>query len=68
MRLNYKQIERQHLMDVAAYQYLADWYGPHVPYKNKALVNYIVWCVQNGVSEEELKKYLKKTYDISPAL
>jgi hypothetical protein len=64
MRLNYKQIERQEPIDLGAYQYLADWYGPHVPYKNDPLVRYLVWCVKNGVDEKEFKQFVKKTYDI----
>ncbi|MNJ59419.1 hypothetical protein D3C77_551020 [compost metagenome] len=64
MKLNYKQIERQQPIDIAACQYLSDWWNPSVPYLNPSLVRYLVWCVQNGVDEKEFKQYAKKTYDI----
>lgn len=64
MRLLYKVIARQEPIDIAAYQYLSDWWNPSVPYLNPALVRYLVWCVKNGVDEKEFKQYLKKTYDI----
>lgn len=62
MRLNYKQIERNEPIADGACQYLSDWYNPSVPYLNPALVRYLVWCVQNGVSEEDFKRYVKKNY------
>lgn len=63
MKLNYKQIARQQPIDIAAYQYLSDWWNPSVPHLNPSLVRYLVWCVQNGVDEKEFKQYVKKTYD-----
>ncbi|MNG18180.1 hypothetical protein D3C84_1022160 [compost metagenome] len=64
MRLLYKQIARQDPIDVAAYQYLSDWWNPSIPYLNPSLVRYLVWCINNGVDEKEFKQYVKKTYDI----
>jgi hypothetical protein len=64
MKLNYKQIARQDPIDVAAYQYLSDWWNPSIPYLNPTLVRYLVWCINNGVGEIEFKQYVKKTYDI----
>ncbi len=62
MRLEYDKIKRQVPIDVAAFQYLSDWWNPSIPYLNPALVRYLVWCVQNGVDEKEFKQYVKKNY------
>jgi hypothetical protein len=62
MRLRYQDIKHQEPISNGACQYLSDWWNPSVPYLNPALVRYLEWAVQNGVEEEEFKKYVKKNY------
>ncbi|MNG38079.1 hypothetical protein D3C84_1256350 [compost metagenome] len=64
MRLLYKVIGRQEPIKDAAYQYLSDWYGPHIPYHYPEVVLELVQAIKAGTDEGTFKKSIKKKYDI----
>lgn len=56
MRIDYKQILQQPDEYEAAYQWLEQEYGHHVPYMHPDLAPHLVRCVQAGTSEQQFRR------------
>lgn len=64
MKLAYNQIKQQYDMYEAAYRYLEDWFGCHVPYMFPDLVSHLVRSIDYGVTENQFKRDAKAMYNI----
>lgn len=64
MKLQYDQIRQQYDQYEAAYKYLEDWYGHHVPYMFSDLVSHLVRSVDYGVSEAQFKRDAKTMFNL----
>lgn len=64
MKLAYNQIKQQYDMYEAAYHYLEDWHGHHVPYMFPDLIPHLIRCLDAGVSESQFKREAKTMFNI----
>lgn len=64
MKVNYHQIRNQYDTYEAAYKWLEDWYGPHVPYMHHDLVAHLVRCVEGGHSEQQFRRDASHMYNL----
>ena len=64
MKLAYNQIKQQYDMYEAAYRYLEDWYGHHVPYMFADLIPHLIRCLDTGISESQFRRDMKIMYNI----
>ena len=64
MKMQYSQIRQQYDMYEAAYLYLEDWYGCHVPYMFPDLIPHLIRCLDAGTTEEQFKRDAKTMYNV----
>lgn len=64
MKIQYGQISKQYDQYEAAYKYLEDWYGHHVPYMHPDLVAHLVRCLDYGVTETQFRRDAKTMYNL----
>ncbi|KOP59856.1 hypothetical protein OX90_09485 [Pseudomonas coronafaciens pv. porri] len=64
MKIRYNKILNQYDRYEAAYKYLEDHYGAHVPYMHHELVSHLVRCLEGGVSEQQFQRDARHMYNI----
>lgn len=64
MKMQYNQIKSQYDQYEAAYKYLEDWYGHHVPYMFPDLVAHLVRAIDYNVSESQFKRDAKTMFNV----
>ena len=64
MKIFYNQINKQHDQYEAAYRYLEESFGHHVPYMFADLIPHLLRCIDAGVSEAQFKRDAKTMYNI----
>lgn len=64
MKMQYSQIKNHYDQYEAAYKYLEDWYGHHVPYMFPDLVGHLVRAIDYNVSESQFKRDAKTMFTV----
>ncbi|MEG8244226.1 hypothetical protein [Pseudomonas paracarnis] len=64
MKMAYNQINKQYDQHEAAYRYLEDSFGHHVPYMFPDLIPHLIRCLDVGASETQFKRDAKTMYNI----
>ncbi|MNJ21180.1 hypothetical protein D3C77_155260 [compost metagenome] len=64
MKMQYNQIKNTPDQYEAAYIYLEQWFGSHVPYMFPELCGHLVRCIDYNVSEAQFKRDAKTMYNV----
>ena len=64
MKPQYNQINKQPDPYEAAYLYLEETFGAHVPYMFADLIYHLLRCLDTGVGEAQFKRDAKTMYNL----
>lgn len=64
MKMSYNQINKHYDQYEAAYRYLEENFGHHVPYMFADLIPHLLRCLDAGVSEAQFKRDAKSMYNV----